>query len=566
MKKLYITIIIAFISMNVFSQVPNWAWAKTDSVGGIVDVLGTTTDSNGNVFICGMFDTTATFGSTTLTCIATTEEGLAFIAKFDSTGQAIWAKQVTHNSGSMAFSIATDGEGNAFITGFFDGPSAVFGNDTIFGYPSGPSSSIFLVKYNSNGDVLWVRGSPDPQNPEEFYGVATDVSGDAIITGHYVGYVIHFGNDSIVSPGTTYGGVFIVKYDPLGNVIWAKGASGNSQPYCNSIAVDVSGNCYIEGWFNHPNLIFETDTLTALHEYNSVFFAKYDAAGNFIWAKKVGGTGYIRGNSLAINSYGKIFVSGNTGQSGRITFDTIMYNVDSLSCSPFIAQYNSSGGLEWARVGMSTSPVPYSVVNCFNVVADDCGGALLVGGLYGGNNLTFGSISLSSVPAFVFDDMYMFKFNSSGTATWGTTLKGGGDDQCGVAYYNNSFYFGDDFRPDTLIVGNDTVIKAGNAVETYFLAKLHSPCSTSGVSSITNHQSTLTLSPNPATSNLTITNQQSSISSIHIYSVLGELVYQSSINNNQSTININVSNLTNGMYFIEATTDKGIVRKKFIKQ
>ena len=89
---------------------------------------------------------------------------------------------------------------------------------------------------------------------------------------------------------------------------------------------------------------------------------------------------------------------------------------------------------------------------------------------------------------------------------------------------------------------------------------------TVGIPTIANPESSISLSPNPATSTLTITNQQSSISSIHIYSVLGEMVYQSSINNNQSMINISVSSLTNGMYFIEATTDKGIVRKKFIKQ
>jgi photosystem II stability/assembly factor-like uncharacterized protein len=86
------------------------------------------------------------------------------------------------------------------------------------------------------------------------------------------------------------------------------------------------------------------------------------------------------------------------------------------------------------------------------------------------------------------------------------------------------------------------------------------------VSEININPNNLTFSPNPATSTLTISSESDKIKDIHIYSVLGEVIrnYELGIRNGSTTIN--VSTLTNGMYFIEATTDKGIVRKKFIKQ
>ena len=81
----------------------------------------------------------------------------------------------------------------------------------------------------------------------------------------------------------------------------------------------------------------------------------------------------------------------------------------------------------------------------------------------------------------------------------------------------------------------------------------------------------LTLYPNPATDKLTVNSEQLTIKEIHIYNVLGLMVNDKwlmvngqSATNNQYTLNIN--QLPSGIYFLEAITDKGIVRKRFVKQ
>ena len=80
-----------------------------------------------------------------------------------------------------------------------------------------------------------------------------------------------------------------------------------------------------------------------------------------------------------------------------------------------------------------------------------------------------------------------------------------------------------------------------------------------------NSVSYLQISPNPATSELTITNHQSLIESIHIYNVLGECI-KSLVISHQSLVNINIEDLAKGMYFLEVITPQGILRNKFIKQ
>ena len=93
-------------------------------------------------------------------------------------------------------------------------------------------------------------------------------------------------------------------------------------------------------------------------------------------------------------------------------------------------------------------------------------------------------------------------------------------------------------------------------------------CTNQGVEELTNSQEII-LFPNPATSTLTLEikdNINNNLpSNIIITDVLGETVYKQSAQiNNQSTINI--TQLSKGIYFLEVQTEKGITRKKFVKQ
>jgi hypothetical protein len=61
------------------------------------------------------------------------------------------------------------------------------------------------------------------------------------------------------------------------------------------IALDTTGNVYVTGYFNNTSdfdLGSGTATLTAVGAMNAtdVFLAKYDADGNYIWAKSMGGS------------------------------------------------------------------------------------------------------------------------------------------------------------------------------------------------------------------------------------------------------------------------------------
>jgi hypothetical protein len=72
--------------------------------------------------------------------------------------------------------------------------------------------------------------------------------------------------------------------------------------------------------------------------------------------------------------------------------------------------------------------------------------------------------------------------------------------------------------------------------------------------------------PNPVINEIKVISNQCSVSGLEIYNLFGEKIYASPITDNHSLITINVVDLESVVYFIKATTDKGVAVKKFIKQ
>ena len=123
MKKTILTIIFAFILINVKAQAPNWAWAR--GAGGTSPdfCYNTATDVNGNVYITGKFSSpTIKFGAFTLTNNGGGWSDI-FIVKYDPNGNVLWAKSEGESYGEKANSITPDTVGNVIITGEFDSNS-----------------------------------------------------------------------------------------------------------------------------------------------------------------------------------------------------------------------------------------------------------------------------------------------------------------------------------------------------------------------------------------------------------------------------------------------------------
>ena len=81
-------------------------------------------------------------------------------------------------------------------------------------------------------------------------------------------------------------------------------------------------------------------------------------------------------------------------------------------------------------------------------------------------------------------------------------------------------------------------------------------------------KSGISICPNPTTGKLTINNEQLTINNIEIYDISGRLAPNPSPNwrGAGGEVEIDISHLSDGIYFLKITTEKGVINKKVVKQ
>jgi hypothetical protein len=250
----------------------NVLWVK-NSIGSTTDNgISISADKNGNVFVAGCFSSPViAFDNITLTNSDTSGYPPdIFIAKFDTDGNALWAR----SSGSksyydVAYSICTDTLGDAYITGYFGYSDISF--DSILVSGNG-WINIFIAKYDADGNAKWARC------PSGGHGnsITADLEGNIYLTGYSGNQYI----DGITVPIFGFDDIFIAKYNYTGNALWATGFGGAKNEYGNSITTDASGDIYLTGKFNSPIFNYGNETLlNAGPDFMlDLFIAKLDSA------------------------------------------------------------------------------------------------------------------------------------------------------------------------------------------------------------------------------------------------------------------------------------------------
>lgn len=200
---------------------------------------------------------------------------------------------------------------------------------------------------------------------------------------------------------------------------WARQSTGVAQ--ANSLTADSLGNAYVAGGFEEEKVSFGGITMTNLG-IGDAFLAKYDVAGNPIWARQggviVGGKASIIDTALDVsgNTYAVGYFRGELNFGGS---NTISVSIDSAQYGSFVAKFSSSGSLVWLRqIGFGTN------ASFASEVAVDGAGNTYVAGQFDGV-LVFDSTLLTSVRVV---DNFLAKYDTDGGIVWVRQAGGGSYD------------------------------------------------------------------------------------------------------------------------------------------
>ncbi len=291
----------------------NFVWARKFGGAGVDLVSDIAIDGLGNVCTTGNYEGTTDFdpgpGLVTLPSVGFTD---SFVSKLDRSGNFVWAIRLGGTGVETSTGIAIDGLGDVYTTGQFSGMADFDPGANLFFLTSAGDSDAFVSKIDSAGDFAWAK-AVGGAGYDRGFSIAIDGLGDVLTTGQFSDTAdFDPGAGTFNLTGIGFTDVFFSKLDSAGNFVGARAIGGAGSEFPNGMALDGAGNVYTTGSFE-GTVDFDpgnnTFHLTSAGSADS-FVSKLDNAGNFVWAKKLGGTSFERGNGIAIDALGNVFTTG----------------------------------------------------------------------------------------------------------------------------------------------------------------------------------------------------------------------------------------------------------------
>ncbi|MFZ4123643.1 MAG: SBBP repeat-containing protein [Candidatus Planktophila sp.] len=375
---------------------------------------------------------------------------------------------------SVPYSIAVDGSGNIYTTGYFYNTADFDPGVGTTNLTSAGNGDVFVSKLNSSGDFLWAK-SFGGTSEDLGISIAVDGGGNVYTTGAFY-------NTADFDPGagtinlTSAGGsdAFVSKLNSSGDFLWAKSFGGTSDDAGISIAVDGGGNVYTTGaFYNTADFDPGAGTINLTSAGGSdAFVSKLNSSGHFLWAKSFSGTSSNFGNAIEVDGSGNVYTTGYF--QGIVDFDPGAGTANLTSAGVddvFVSKLNSSGDFVWVKsFGGNASDYGISI-------AVDSSGNVYTTGFFQ-NTVDFdpgvGTANLTSMGAI---DVFVSKLDTSGNYAWaksfgGTSYDYGNSiavDSAGNIYTTGIFQNAVDFDPEAETINFESV-----GLYDVFVSKLNS--------------------------------------------------------------------------------------------
>lgn len=313
---------------------------------------GIAVDASGNIYVVGSTGS-PDFPLRTPLQVTPYSGNTGFLLKLTADGTLIYSTYLGGTTGSSGLnSVATDSQGNAYVTGWTEAPDYPHTDGLPVGtvYPPGGPGAIggaFFAKISPAGDRILYAGALSTQEHDCGGGstcflssvytsgnsIAVDPAGNAYIAGDAGGGGLPT-TSGVLQPNGI--GAFVAKVNAAGNgldyltylgtanyVPGGVGPGSNPVNLVSAIAVDSEGNAYLSGSTADPDFpvtagAFQT-ALASSGSYPDViplsnaFAAKLNPTGSaMVWATFLGGTGPDGATTLALDTGGNVWISGTT--------------------------------------------------------------------------------------------------------------------------------------------------------------------------------------------------------------------------------------------------------------
>lgn len=348
-----------------------------------------------------------------------------------------WGTYLGGSGDEFAYYSCTDNAGNLFVSGETTSLNNIATTGAYLQTYQGAGGNwgdAFVAKYDTQGNKLWCTyygGSGD-----DWAGAcSTDASGNL----YFVGYTTCSVSAQITTSGAfqqNYGStiadgdLFLVKFNPQGQRIWATYFGGESTEYGAALCLDNASNIYISGrTYSGIGIATAGVYQSALSGTEDGFIAKFTASGNLLWSTYFGGPGpaYESVNVLSVDGFGNLFFGGFTyNTSGIATPGSFQPNhapISQTNSDGFFGKMNANGQLQWASYIGSTGTDFINDMHC-----DNTGGVYFCGQTTSSTSTLLASVGAFQTTFGGYNDGFVARFDGAGNRLWGSYFGAGGDD------------------------------------------------------------------------------------------------------------------------------------------
>ena len=331
----------------------------------------------------------------------------------------------TYHGGSgldYAFAVAVDSIGNTYVTGGAGSTNFPLTNamqNTLKG-----TEDVFVTKINPSGTAKLYSTYMGGGGPDEGHGIAVDVQGYAYITGS-AGSLDFPIKGAIQDKQGGSGDAFVAKLNPSGSaLVYSTYLGGISTDTGSAIAVDISGNAYVVGSTFSANFPTQNAFQAAKGAQEDAFVAKINPAGTaLIYSTYLGGNQVDEGNGIAVDVAGNAYVTGYTG-STDFPLQSAIRSSNVNSVDAFVTKINPAGSALVYSTYLGGSATDYATA-----IAVDVSGNAYVTGIVTSDDFPVVNAINTKLHSHAVDDIFVSKFNATGSAlVYSTYLGGGGAD------------------------------------------------------------------------------------------------------------------------------------------
>ncbi len=280
-----------------------------------------------------------------------------WVFKLDNLGNLIWQKTLGGSNQEQSFSMEETSDKGFIIAG---NSNSNDGDVT----STAALDDYWIVKLDQEGNIEW-ENSFGGTGFDEVYSISQTKDG---------GYVAAGSTTSIDGDVTGNHGSYdfwVIRLNPLGDLMWQKALGGSSEDIAKSIKQTIDGGFIVAGHSGSAD-----GDVTGNNGGNDYWIVKLDASANISWQKSIGGTGDDRAISVVLSPQGEYVIAGWSDSSNGDVINPIG------GVNYWIIELSTTGTINWQKTlgGTSNSEQPSDI----DIAAD---GGYLVTGHTGSNDI-----------------------------------------------------------------------------------------------------------------------------------------------------------------------------------